>query len=261
MATDEVVSATQHERIDALRQQLVAAQKLSSLGALASSITHEFNNVLTTIINYSKMALREQDEAVRQRALEKILTASHRAAQLTGGILGYARQQGDRRGPAGLVALVRDVLLLAERDLVKHQVRLETEFAAEPTVVVNANQIRQVLLNLVLNARQAMPGGGQLKIAVRENAESGMAEVSIADSGVGISPENLRHIFEPFFTTKTGSTAGGGTGLGLSICRDIIEGHQGRIRVESIPGQGTTFTVKLPLATPPADSSGLPKNA
>ena len=109
-------------------------------------------------------------------------------------------------------------------------------------------QIEQILLNLVINARQAMPNGGRLRVEVRSNRRTNMAEVKIADSGVGIAPEQLRLIFEPFYTTKEPDEHGhGGTGLGLSVCRQIIEQHRGRIRVESVVGQGSTFTVKLHL--------------
>ena len=109
-------------------------------------------------------------------------------------------------------------------------------------------QIEQILLNLIINARQAMPRGGHLRIEVRENAQTQMAEVRVSDTGVGIPPEQLRLIFEPFYTTKSPDEHGhGGSGLGLSVCRQIIEQHQGRIRVESLPGKGSVFTVKLPM--------------
>jgi signal transduction histidine kinase len=109
-------------------------------------------------------------------------------------------------------------------------------------------QIEQILLNLIINARQAMPHGGRLRLEVRANRRMHMVEIKIADSGIGIQPERLRMIFEPFYTTKEPDEHGhGGTGLGLSVCRQIIEQHQGRIRVESVVGKGSTFTVKLPL--------------
>jgi len=109
-------------------------------------------------------------------------------------------------------------------------------------------QIEQVLLNLIINARQAMPRGGRLVIEARDNPRTAMVELSISDTGVGIPPERLRLIFEPFYTTKEPDANGhGGTGLGLSVCRQIIEQHHGRIRVESLVGKGSTFTVKLPI--------------
>jgi signal transduction histidine kinase len=234
---------------DLLRQQLLQAQRLSSVGALASSVAHEFNNILTTIINYAKLGLRPTtDEAGRTQALEKIHKASQRAATLINSMLGFARNHSTQRQLTDLVRLVEEVLVLTEKDLKKHQIQIETKFVGRPQAPVVSGQIEQILLNLIINARQAMPRGGRLKLEVRENARTGMAEIKITDSGVGIPPEQLRMIFEPFFTTKEPDDHGhGGTGLGLSVCRQIIEQHQGRIRVESVVGKGSTFTVKLPL--------------
>jgi signal transduction histidine kinase len=248
----EQQSADLQQQIERLQQQLMQAQKLSSVGALASSITHEFNNVLTTIINYAKMGLRHKDAATRDKAFDKILSAGQRASKITTGMLAYARQQGDRREPADLAALVQDVLVLAEKDLQIHRIKLQTDFFDQPWAVVNANQIQQVLLNLIVNARQAMNGGGRLFLSVRKNMDAGMAEIAVRDTGSGIPQEKLRQIFEPFYTTKKADEQGqGGTGLGLALCREIIEAHKGRIRVESTPGKGTTFTLKFPLAAPP----------
>src|SRR5204863_4700156 len=130
----------------------------------------------------------------------------------------------------------------------KHQIKIEKRYLSRPKAPVVRGQIEQILLNLIINARQAMPRGGRLTIDVRENPKSNMAEIAICDSGVGIPPEQLRLIFEPFYTTKTPDEHGhGGSGLGLSVCRQIIEQHQGRIRVESVIGKGARFIVKLPL--------------
>ncbi|MGH7202539.1 MAG: sensor histidine kinase [Planctomycetaceae bacterium] len=238
-------------RLEQMQAQLAQAQKMSSVGVLASSITHEFNNILMTIINYAKMGLRHQDDATRHKAFDKILAAGQRASRITTGMLAYARNQSDRREPNRLVALVQDVLVLAEKDLQVHRVHLETDFADDPCAVVNPSQIQQVLLNLIINARQAMSGGGTLTIGVRRNVETRTAEVSVSDTGSGIAQDKLRHIFAPFYSTKTADAQGqGGTGLGLALCRDIIEAHRGRIRVESAVGCGTTFTLKFPDATP-----------
>ncbi|MBI3467473.1 MAG: ATP-binding protein [Planctomycetes bacterium] len=243
-------SATARGEVQSLRQQLLQAQRLCSLGALATSVTHEFNNILTAITNHAKLALNNTDGAARTKSLEKIMLAAERAAKITKGMLGLARAGSPDRKLTDIVELVREVLVLTEKDLSKHRVKLETRFRGRPGAVVFACQIQQILLNLIINARQAMPRGGNLLVEVRENAESNMAEIVVADTGVGIPPEKLRHIFDPFFTTKSGpdETGKGGTGLGLAICRDIIEAHNGRIRVESLVGRGSTFTVKLPVA-------------
>jgi signal transduction histidine kinase len=248
---DVVLSSSE---ADQLRQQLLQAQRLCSVGELASSVAHEFNNILTTIINYARIALRNpQDEAGVNQALEKILKGGQRAAVIVNSMLGFARNHTTQRQLTNLVTLVDEVLVLTDKDLAKHRVRVEKQFQGQPQAWVIPGQIEQVFLNLIINARQAMPRGGQLRISIRENANTHMAEVSITDTGDGISPEKLRQIFEPFFTTKEPDSSGhGGTGLGLSVCRQIIEQHQGRIRVESLVGRGSTFTVKLPMPVAPA---------
>jgi signal transduction histidine kinase len=246
--TSEDVLAPRSET-DQLRQQLLQAQRLSSVGALASSVAHEFNNILTTIINYAKLGLRpDQSEPSRTQALEKILKGSQRAATIINSMLGFARNTTTHRDMTDIVRLVEEVLVLADKDLSKHRIQLETKFLGRPQAPVVAGQIEQILLNLIINARQAMPRGGLLRLEVRENPRSHMVEIKVTDSGLGIPPEQLRLIFEPFYTTKEPDEHGrGGNGLGLSVCRQIIEQHQGRIRVESLVGKGSTFTVKLPL--------------
>jgi len=242
------------QQIDALREQLVQAQKLTALGELVSTTTHEFNNILMTIINYAKLGMRHRDNPTREKAFEKILTASNRAARITNSVLGMARNRGTDREPTDVAKLVDDSLLLLEREMNKYRIRVEKQLGTVPEAVVNGNQIQQVLLNLLINARQAMPNGGRLLIKLGYNAEENMVELVVRDYGSGIPAEKLPHIFESFYTTKKGPDASGkgGTGLGLSMCRDIIESHQGRIRVDSAPGRGTAFTLKLPAVTKPA---------
>jgi signal transduction histidine kinase len=168
-------------------------------------------------------------------------------------MLGFARNTSTQRQVTDLVALIEEMLVLTEKDLSKHRVQLDKKFHGRPHAPIIPAQIEQVLLNLIINARQAMPRGGRLRLEVRENARTGMAEISISDTGVGIPAERLRLIFEPFYTTKEPDEHGhGGTGLGLSVCRQIIDQHQGRIRVESLVGKGSTFTIKLPLQVPEA---------
>jgi signal transduction histidine kinase len=248
MTSNDLLAAPRSEN-EQLRQQLLQAQRLSSVGELASSVAHEFNNILTTVINYAKIGLRSPgDSANNRQAFEKILKSGQRAAGIVNSMLGYARSTSIQRSLVDLVALTEEVLLLTEKDLAKHRVRLEKRFQGRPKVPGVAGQIEQILINLIINARQAMRDGGRLLVEVRENRSAQMAEIRIADTGQGIPPDRLRMIFEPFFTTKTPDEHGsGGTGLGLSVCRQIIEQHHGRIRVESVVGKGTTFTVKLPM--------------
>lgn len=241
------------EQLAAMEEQLMQAQKMSSVGALASSITHEFNNILTTVINYAKMGIRHKDPNIRDKAFDKILSAGQRAAKITTGMLSYARNNSDQRNPVDLVTLVENMLVLVEKDLQMHRVRWQTDYHAHPFADINSNQVQQVLLNLIINARQAMDNGGQLFISVRQNDQDHMGEISIRDTGSGIPADKIPKIFKPFYSTKEADNQGqGGTGLGLSFCREIIEAHEGRIRVESAIGKGTTFTLRFPLVDPPS---------
>jgi signal transduction histidine kinase len=249
MTGEEVLAPV--SETETLRQQLLQAQRLSSVGELASSIAHEFNNILTTIINSAKLGMRNANPDEKQLAFERVVKAGQRAAVIAGGMLGFARKSASHRQKCDIARLVEEVLILTEKDLSKHRVQVETRFHSRPTAWAVPGQVEQILVNLVLNARQAMLGGGRLRIEVREQPAGEMIEVKVSDTGVGIPPEQLRLIFEPFFTTKQPDEYGrGGTGLGLSVCRQIIEQHQGRIRVESIVGKGSTFTLKLPKRLP-----------
>ena len=238
------------EQVAGLKDQLTQAQKLTALGELVSTTTHEFNNVLMTIINYAKLGMRHADAATRDKSFDKILAAGQRASRITNSILGFARNRSQSFEPTDMHKLVDDTLVLLERELTKYRVRVETNLQPTPPAWANTNQIQQVLMNLLINARQAMPQGGRLTLQLALDAEQQMVELMVRDTGSGIAPEHLRRIFEPFFTTKAGpdATGKGGTGLGLAACRDIIEAHHGKIRVESSLGRGTAFTIKLPTA-------------
>lgn len=243
-----------------LRRQLLQAQKLTALGELVSTTTHEFNNVLTTIINYAKLGLRHQDQATRDKSLQKILAAGERAARITHGVLGMARNRADRFTPTDLRAIVEETLFLLEREMSKYRIAVDRELASVPPVMAIGNQVQQVLLNLLINARQAMDHGGRLLVRLALAPEQSMVDLTVRDSGRGIPAEQLHHIFEPFFSTKDGPDASGkgGTGLGLSACRQIVESHQGKIRVESTLGRGTAFTIRLPVAAPDAAVPPIP---
>jgi signal transduction histidine kinase len=188
--------------------------------------------------------------------LTQIVEAAQRASTITRSMLGLTRPGGslDHREPTELVRLVREVIALVEKDMAKHRVRLDVKLAGEPWARVHPAQIQQVLLNLLINARQAMPEGGTVRVRLGLDAAGRRAELSVADTGVGIAPGDLRRIFEPFYSTKTSPDAAGqgGTGLGLAVCRDIVEAHHGRLRAESRLGQGSTFTLILPTCPPPA---------
>lgn len=235
-------------QIAQLQQQLCQAQKLTALGELASTVTHEFNNVLMTIVNYAKLGMRARDNETRDKAFDKILAAGNRAAKITNGVLGFARNRAPGFEPTDLARVVDDTLLLLDREMTKYRIKIDRYVQPTPPAMANGNQIQQVLMNLLINARQAMPSGGRITLRLSYDADAGTVDLMVRDSGSGIAPDKLPHIFDPFFTTKSGPDASGkgGTGLGLSMCRNVIEAHRGKIRVESTPGKGTAFTLKLP---------------
>ena len=239
------------QQIRTLQAQMRQMQAMSALGALTGTATHEFNNVLMTIINYAKLGLRNEDTASRNKALTKILEASERAAKITGTILAQARNRGDSLEPTDLGQIVESSLVLLEREMRKYRVAVETDLSdATPRIHASGNQIQRVLLNLLINARQAMPSGGTVLIRVAPSSDGAAVELTVRDSGSGIPPESLPKIFEPFYSTKSGpdESGKGGTGLGLAACKDIIDAHRGRVRVESTVGRGTAFIIRLPIA-------------
>ena len=232
-----------------LREQLMLQNRLAGVGAIASSVAHEFNNVLMVILNYSKLALKPTAKPEQKNiALEKVVQGCTNAAGLVNSMLGMTRNSGRQLQMIDLGQLTAQVVTLCEKDLQKHRIKVElTQSGPIPTLVMPA-LLEQVLLNLLINARQAMPQGGILRMGVRTNPEGNMGEIRVADTGTGIAPEKLGHIFEPFSSTKKPDEEGrGGSGLGLSLCRQIIEAHHGRIRVESTVGKGTIFTIKIPI--------------
>lgn len=237
-------------QVEILQSKLDQAQRMATLGELLSTTTHEFNNVLMSVINYTRMAMRQQNDAKRQQNLQKVLDAGDRAAKITSSILGAARNRGDQFERVELKKMIDDTLVLIERELNKYRIQLTQEIADVPPVLARGNEIQQVLLNLLINARQALPEGGEVLIRLTHDAENDINELMIRDNGCGIPAEKLTSIFDPFFTTKSGpdESGKGGTGLGLAACRDIIEAHNGRIRVASTQGKGTAFTLKLPTA-------------
>lgn len=249
MATNSEHDLTLEQQIELLHQQLAQAQKLTALGELVGTTTHEFNNILMTIINYARLGLRHKDTPTRDKALEKILAAGERAAKITNTVLGVARNRSETFEPTDLHKIVEDSLVLLERELSKYRISVERDLQLVPEVSAIGNQIQQVLLNLLINARQAMPQGGRVLIRLAHDPATDMVDLVVRDTGAGIASEKLVKIFDPFYTTKLGpdETGKGGTGLGLASCRRIIENHRGRIRVESTPGKGTAFTIRLPV--------------
>ncbi|MFN7840834.1 MAG: sensor histidine kinase [Pirellula sp.] len=247
--------------IEELQNRLLHLERLASVGELTSTTTHEFNNLLMTVINYARMGLNNKDDAAREKAFSRILDAANRGAKITSMVLGLARSRPSDKEPTDLVALVEDALVLMERELQKYRILVEKNWKTAPKIMASPDQIQRLLLNLLTNARQAIGENGMIKIKIAHEAASNSVVLSIRDSGCGIDKDVLPRIFKPFFTTKNGPDASGkgGTGLGLSACKEIVENHKGRIRVESTVGKGTSFSVKFP-ALQNAEESSSPEN-
>lgn len=243
-----------------LQQRLAQVERLAAVGELTSTTTHEFNNLLMTILNYAKMGLRNKDEASREKAFTRILDAANRGAKITNTVLGLARNRSGDMEPTNLVPLIQDTLVLLEREMQKYRVAIETQFDEVPCVMAAGNQIQRLMLNLLTNARQAIGEVGTIRIRIAFEPTTNSVVLTVRDSGKGIAPENLPKIFEPFFTTKNGpdGSGKGGTGLGLSACKEIVDQHHARVRVESTVGKGTAFNIRFPAtAERPSNTNSL----
>ena len=231
-----------------LEEQLQVSEKMASIGLLAAGVAHEVNTPLTGIASFTQMLLEGANpEDPRTRLLEKIERQTFRAAKIVNGLLNLSRQTGQPtadRAPVDINAVVGDVVGLLEHQLETGKVKVRRELSAQAPVVDGVEyKLQQVFLNLFLNARDAMPRGGWL--AVSTKIENQAVVIEVADTGSGIPSEHLARIYDPFFTTKS---IGQGTGLGLSIAYGIIREHDGTMQVESSVGQGTRFTLRLPLS-------------
>jgi signal transduction histidine kinase len=231
-----------------LEQRLVQADKLSSIGLLAAGVAHEVNTPLAVISNYAQMLARQVAEDQQKSVLlDKIAKQTIRASEIVNSLLNFSRTSSTSFGDVDLNRVVQETISLLEHQLKKVGVRVGMELDPKlPPVNGNAGKLQQVFLNLFLNARDAMEGGGTLEIRTWA-AESG-ARVEVADSGPGIPPEFIHRIYDPFFTTK-GSRKG--TGLGLSVTYGIIQEHGGSIEVSNRRDGGACFQLELPWARKP----------
>jgi signal transduction histidine kinase len=256
---------------EALRSQLIASQKMEAVGILAGGVAHDFNNILTTILGYSQiMALKLEDTHPMREMVNDIYDAAEKAAVLTRQLLAFSRRQVMEMRAIDLNTTITNISKMLGR-LIGENIRLRLA-RSEPlgTVMADEGQIEQVIMNLAINARDAMPDGGTLTIetgrielderyaAGRPGVQPGTyAMITVTDTGAGMTPEVREHIFEPFFTTKQ---SGEGTGLGLSTAYGIVRQHNGHIYVYSEPGRGTTFKIYLPLAGVEAEERNVQVN-
>jgi PAS domain S-box-containing protein len=228
-----------------LEDQLLHAQKMESVGRLAGGVAHDFNNLLTAIYGYAELGLRKLGGGDGSEEIGEVLASAERAAHLTTQLLAFSRRQVMKTETFDLCDVVANIVKLLRR-LIGEHIELTTVWPDEPTLIhADRAQIEQVIVNLAVNARDAMPDGGCLSIEVARAADERQALLIVRDNGTGMDATTAAQIFEPFFTTKG---LGEGTGLGLSMVHGIISQSDGQIAVESEPGQGTTFTITLPLA-------------
>ena len=231
---------TQRERME---EQMTQTEKLTSLGLLAAGVAHEVNTPLAVISNYIQMLAKQMPEGdPRQGIIDKIVKQTFRASEIVNNLLNFSRTGAAEVSDIDVNRVVEETLSLVAHPLKTSQIQVVRQFGETlPPVRGSANKLQQVFLNLFLNARDAMPGGGMLEI--RTGAHNGSVEVEIVDTGAGIAREHIHRIFDPFFTTKA---SGRGTGLGLSVSYGIIKEHSGKIDVRSTPGKGTSFHVEFP---------------
>ncbi|MBI3609952.1 MAG: GAF domain-containing protein [Nitrospirae bacterium] len=243
-------------------QQLIQSAKLASLGELATNVAHEINNPLTSILGFTTLILEDMgDHDPRKQDLKIIQSEAMRSRDIVRNLLDFARKRGIKKEATDINPLIQKTLNLLRHQAEISNIRLNEDYAPDlPTIIVDADQMKQVFINLLKNAFDAMPKGGTLTITTRAHGLNGprteagfhekplvfadrVIEIRFKDTGEGIAKEHLPKIFDPFFTTKEGL----GTGLGLAVSYGIIERHSGRIEVESVIGEGTTFVIKLPV--------------
>ena len=240
-------------RAERLQRCLVEAQRLATVGQLAGSMAHEFNNLLTMIVGRAEQALKHDDPQMRRTALEKTVALGERAGAIVRSLMNYAtgRRTETRIVPAD--ALMDAAVGLLEWHLPKENIHLVRQYETSAPVRIVPVEMEHVLLNLLLNARKAMMAtGGTLTCTVTPADTPAYVALGVSDTGRGIAPEHLDRIFEPFFTTASHADEetyeNGGAGLGLSVARDLAHRAGGEIRATSTPGVGATFTVLLPIA-------------
>ncbi|HPB81777.1 MAG TPA: ATP-binding protein, partial [Spirochaetota bacterium] len=222
------------------------SEKLASLGRLASGIAHEINNPLTGVLTYSSVLLEDLRDTEYREDLDVIVGETLRCRKIVQEILDFARETRLEKARVNLNGVIHDALSILEKNFNFQNVKIVRKFRDTiPEVWCDVNLFKSVINNLALNAADAMPDGGTLEIATDYNEAEDSVVLTFADTGSGISEEDLDKIFDPFFTTKE---TGKGTGLGLAVSYGIVQRHKGIIDVKSSPGQGTTFTIMLPVA-------------
>ncbi len=241
------------EQANITQAKLLHRDKMISLGRLSAGVVHEINNPLAGILNYARLMnrilkrgqLEPENQEKFSRYLGLMESESQRISQIVSSLLTFSRKSEPKTGDLSVADLIHKCVLLSQHRMRLCNIELHQNIASDiPTIQGDSNQLQQCMINLIFNAMDAMDKGGRMDINAGYDAPEKMVFIQVKDTGHGITPENRQHIFEPFFTTKN---EGYGVGLGLSIVFGIMEGHGGRVGVESIPGKGTCFSLYLPL--------------
>jgi two-component system, NtrC family, sensor kinase len=229
-----------------MERQLLQADKLASVGQLAAGIAHEINNPLGMVLGYTQLLIRDEPEKTqRYEDLRTIEKHARTCKTIVGDLLSFARSTQTRKEVAHLHGAIEEVVNVLQHHFAQDQVNIEKDFDQNvPLLILDKEKIKQVLMNLMMNAKHSIGKTGTIRLATRHEAAHRQVVVKVEDTGSGIEPQYLSRIFDPFFTTKA---PGEGTGLGLSVSYGIVQDHDGDIMVTSEPGKGSTFTVKLPV--------------
>jgi signal transduction histidine kinase len=238
--------AQQQRRNESLEKDMVQLEALANLGSATAMIAHEINNLLTPLTNYAELSLKHiDDRELAERTLRRTAKNCRQAGKVMESILSLAKAGCGEKIETPLLPMVNAVFDCLCRDFTKDGITVEILVSADLQVYASPVQLQQAIMNLVLNAREAMiPHGGKLTISTQTDNDSIL--IKISDTGCGIEQSELSRVFDTFFTTKHKKIAGSGTGLGLSLCKKVIDAHHGTITVDSLPGKGTTFIITLP---------------
>ncbi len=227
-----------------LERQLRQTERLAELGTLATGMAHEIGTPMNVILGRTEYLMHKTSDDATKQGLATIVAQVERITRIMNQLLSFARRKPLERRPLAMSLVVHDILDVVQERLEQREIRLQVHLASScPSVVADRDQMGQVVLNLVMNAIQAMPNGGALTITLTSDARR--VHLALADNGCGIPKDNVPKLFMPFFTTKG---CGEGTGLGLTVVHGIVQEHEGSIFVESQPGRGTTFTISLPAS-------------
>lgn len=227
-------------------RKIMESERLAIIGQLAANVAHELNNPLQGIVSYSHLMLEGMPaESPNRASVQTIVTQANRCSAIIRGLLDFSRQRKPQKRPANLNSVVSECVALVQDQALFHNIHIQKNLQADlPPTVMDPSEMQQVMMNMFINAAEAMDGQGELRVSTRVSSDVDLVEVAVSDTGRGIPEEEIERIFDPFFTTKE---VGHGTGLGLAISFGIVKEHNGSISVESKIGKGTTFTLRLPL--------------